>query len=339
VCRVVRCAGLPWAEILAGLSRGMIAVGVLRRPVVIPRLGSRGELGSLLGKEFPMRSLTRMGLGLVGLALVAPTAIWADPPASNPSAGKKTRPKTSIFHRTHLCAQCQWSDLKARGINAPPPPPITQGGQMSPGSPCDRCGAVTLSHALPRSMPPQFAQVARAQPAMTALPAGMAAGGAQCVACEAVATGTPVTVAGGAAPGRAVVGGSVPGYAVINESVPMSEPTPIGTIQGRYAFQNQGGPAARAAQPMPGGPQGLAGAGPKSSDPSVMPSSFAADPYVSNARSRPHILQHLFGLDALNSHKREEAERRERETHAAISYQPQTSTVVTELPTEMVYGR
>jgi hypothetical protein len=69
-----------------------------------------------------------------------------------------------------------------------------------------------------------------------------------------------------------------------------------------------------------------------------MPSSFSPDPYVSNGRNRPHILAHLFGLDAIGRASREDRERRVMENHASISYQPQ-SVQPTELPASMVYGR
>ena len=50
-------------------------------------------------------------------------------------------------------------------------------------------------------------------------------GGAVCQQCQA-----------GAAPGQAVVGGSAPGYAVVGGPMMGTEPAPIGTISGRYAF-------------------------------------------------------------------------------------------------------
>jgi hypothetical protein len=69
-----------------------------------------------------------------------------------------------------------------------------------------------------------------------------------------------------------------------------------------------------------------------------MPSSYSAEPYAPSGRTRPHVLTHLFGLDALGRRGREERQRRDRETHAAISYQPQNEPI-TELPASMVYGR
>src|SRR4051794_34674051 len=104
----------------------LVLARALRRPVVIPRRGSRGELGSILGKEFPMRSLSRMGLGLLGLALVAAPTAWADPPRTSLpiGAGAAAQPRRSLFHKSHLCPKCQWEQLRARGINVPPPPTL-----------------------------------------------------------------------------------------------------------------------------------------------------------------------------------------------------------------------
>jgi hypothetical protein len=309
-----------------------------------------------------MRFLTRMGLGLLGLALIAPTAVWADPPTTKPPAGKKTRPKQSLFHKEHLCAQCQWADLRAKGINVPPPPPMPRGGRVLPGSACDRCGSATGTYSVPPLVssaapppPPVTVMSVNAPPASSAdvppppvatasmAPAagGMVAPRHTCVACEAAApNGAPMMVAGeGAMPGHAVVGGDMPGYAAVSGTIPMAEPMPIGMVQGRYAYQNPGAAVGPNALPMPGGQPGAGAGRPGLNDPSVMPSSFAADPYVSGRSGRPHILSHLFGLDAIGRGRREDRERRERENHAAISYQPQGQQPVVELPSSMVYGR
>jgi hypothetical protein len=298
-----------------------------------------------------MRCLTRMGLGLVGLALVIPTAVLADPPASKSSAGKKTRSKQASSQKSHLCARCQWEELRAKGINVPPPPALPTGGLVLPKDHCDRCGAATGTYSVEPLVapsappPPAFAGAPSSSPstdAPTPPPLVSAAGrggmpaaspGNTCVACEAAAVG--------AMPGRAVAGGDVqvPGYAVISGAVPMAEPTPIGVIQGRYAYQNAGAPPMGAAgMPMPGGRPGPGARGPGSGDASVMPSSFTADPYVPKGRNRPHIISHLFGLDAIGRASREVRERRKNETHAAVSYQPQTAQP-SELPASMVYGR
>jgi hypothetical protein len=137
--------------------------------------------------------------------------------------------------------------------------------------------------------------------------------------------------------GHAVAGGA-PGYAVIGGSVPMAEPTPIGVIQGRYAyaFQGPGGPGM-----PPGGRPGPGAnpAAPGTADPSVLPSSLSTDPYDPVGHNRPHVLTHLFGLDAIGHRRREERERRNREKHASIAYQPSASDAVHDVPASVVYGR
>jgi hypothetical protein len=134
--------------------------------------------------------------------------------------------------------------------------------------------------------------------------------------------------------GHAVAGGSAPGYAAIGGALPTAEPTPIGVIQGRWAYQ--------ASPPGPGGPGSRPGPGanpgaPGSVDPSVLPSSLASDPYDPVGHNRPHVLTHLFGLDAVGRRGREARERRKREEHASISYQPVSETVH-EVPASVVYG-
>jgi hypothetical protein len=288
-----------------------------------------------------------MGLGLVGLALVIPTAAWADPPVSKLPTGKKTRTKQASSHKAHLCAKCQWEELRAKGINVPPPPALPPGGLVLPKDHCDRCGAATGTYAVPAMVtsgapappPPSATLAAGSAEAPTPPPlvtGGMAAPstGNNCVACEAAA-------GVGAMPGRAVAGGEVqvPGYAVVSGTIPMAEPSPIGVVQGMYAYQNAGAPPMGApGMPMPGGRPGPGARGPGSGDPSVMPTSYSTDPYVPKAHRRPHVITHLLGLDAIGERSRENRERRERENHASISYQSQ-STQPSELPASMVYGR
>jgi hypothetical protein len=123
--------------------------------------------------------------------------------------------------------------------------------------------------------------------------------------------------------------------------VPLSEPTPVGVIQGRYAYQDQG-PAVGGAGAKPSGGLGRPGAnarGPASSDPAVMPSGYHSDPYDPVGHNRPHILSHVLGLDAIGRHGREDRERRNREKHAMIPYSSTSGHAVEELPSKMVYGR
>ena len=147
-----------------------------------------------------------------------------------------------------------------------------------------------------------------------------------------------MAVAGGATAGHAVAGGS----AIIGGTVPLAEPTPIGVIQGRYAYQDQTPGIAVAGGLPPGGRTGPGAnpRGPGSSDPSVMPSNFNTEPYNPNGHNRPHILTHIFGLDAIGRHSREANARRKDEKHASIPYQALSDQkAVEDLPARMVYGR
>jgi hypothetical protein len=144
--------------------------------------------------------------------------------------------------------------------------------------------------------------------------------------------------AGGDAAGHAVAGGGAPGYAVAGGTIPLAEPTPIGVIQGRYAFQGLG--IGAGALP-PGGRSGPgAGAGPGSADPSVMPTSYNTEPYGPDGHNRPHIIRHVFQLDMIGRRGREAKERRKREMHASIPYRPLSEQpLVDDLPARMVYGK
>lgn len=287
-----------------------------------------------------MRSLTRMGQipGLLGLVLAASTAALADPPKPkpipNPWAGVTARPGQSVLQKGHLCADCQRSQLRARGINVMPAPPLPHEGTVV-SSKCDRCGAPAVV-SKPLAQPPSSR--------MTMTPGSTVSTAGNCVEC-ATSASTPAMLADGAGmPGRAVVGGDAPGYVVVGGTVPTAEPTPIGTVQGRYAYQGQGAAPGAAGMPLAvGRPGSGAGAGAVaggrgSSDPSVMPTGMASEAYLPARSGRPQILTHLFGLDGIGRRGREERERRERENHASISYQPQGQQV-SELPSSMVYGR
>ena len=112
--------------------------------------------------------------------------------------------------------------------------------------------------------------------------------------------------------GRAVVGEEVPGFAVAGE------PAPIGEFRPRLAgLSRPGAPGIR--------------------DNSVMPTSVASDP-VPQPHNRPHILTHLFGLDAIGNERAEAKERKTRESHASIAYGA-TVAPVNDLPASVVYGK
>jgi hypothetical protein len=53
---------------------------------------------------------------------------------------------------------------------------------------------------------------------------------------------------------------------------------------------------------------------------------------------RPHIISHLLGYGGLARHHREVREDKQREAHAAISYNPPNQQV-NELPASVVYGK
>ena len=354
-----------------------------------------------------MRRLNRMGLGLVGLALLAPPVACADPPYADPLAVESVPPRRSLFHREHLCTRCQRADIEARGLAVPPPPALPKEGVVPTKHKCDRCGAPimmmsasavrrglstptyspspgTAWTSVPPSVappPPALASSPPLVPGMSSAPAwasvpatvspvvaaatapqaqerpasklarlrtrarsdaaSMMASTGNPADCPTCGDSTPGAMASNGAPGRAVAGGGAAGLAVAGGTIPSAEPTPIGVIQGRYAYQNPSSPMG-AADLLATGGQGRPGAntgGPGSSDPSVKPTSFAPDPYDPVGHNRPHILSHLFGLDAIGRHSREERERINREKHASIPYQSQPEQKVDELPSKMVYGR
>jgi hypothetical protein len=155
----------------------------------------------------------------------------------------------------------------------------------------------------------------------------------RCVQCEqAIPIGPGQIVMGGpvapkpiGAPGRAVAGGDAPGRAVVGaEPVMLAvEPSPVGRSTMRQAWANVRRPGSN--------PQAKAPA-----DPSIMPTSFS--PVAPQTSGRPHILEHLFGVDAIGSRSRRENERRAREKHASIAY-GQNEAKVTDLPASMVYSK
>jgi hypothetical protein len=132
-----------------------------------------------------------------------------------------------------------------------------------------------------------------------------------------------------------------PGRAIAGGTLPASEPAPIGVIQGRYAYQPQGPNMGAPGAAVAGGraARSRGGPAPGVSDPAVMATSFATEPYDPGGHNRPHILTHLFGLDGIGQHRREERERRAREKHASISYQAVGESTVNDLPAKMVYGK
>jgi hypothetical protein len=265
-----------------------------------------------------MRFLARLGLGLCGLALSASPGVMADDgPAPIMDAGPQQQQRQQqqmvqaaghhhkgLFGWRH-CVECQRAMAKKRdGVDVPPPPAMIPASVMA-GKAVDSHGNVVA-----------------------------------CDACQAgtVVTG-PVTVVESYPAGHAAVGGPTPvgnsaaGYAVVGESygpaMAGNDPAPVGVSAAGGAHWN----APKMAQAGP-----RMGAGPY--DPSVMPSSMIpAQTALSNpSAGRPHIISHLFGVGGIRRHMRETREDKEREAHAAISYNPPNQQV-NEVPASLVYGK
>jgi hypothetical protein len=249
-----------------------------------------------------MHRLVRMGLAALGLAVSAPTVGWAQQatPSSPPSASSVPTHKhpRNLFGKEILCTECLRARAMARsGKYIPPAPPLPP--RVNGQTAEFRCA----------NCGPEGAAVAGAL-----MPGPVVAGGP-----VAVASKTKMK----SAPGRAVVGDEAPGYAAVGGEVMLaSEPTPISR-----ATLTQAGASAR--RPAPNQPPSAP------VDSGLMPTSF--NPVPPQAGNRPHVLQHLFGLDAIGSLSRREQERRAREKHASIAYD-QKVPKVTELPASMVYS-
>jgi hypothetical protein len=143
-----------------------------------------------------------------------------------------------------------------------------------------------------------------------------------CTACQGGSPSAPVYVTQGEAPG----------YSVLSSSVVASDPMPIGVMRTSYNTQESNAPGYATVGPVPGrGPQ----AAPTAPQPAMTSSGMD---FVSPPRhKRPHILSHLFGLDAFG-HRREMIEAERKSDHAALRY-GQTNEAVTELPASLVYGQ
>jgi hypothetical protein len=255
-----------------------------------------------------------MGLAALGLALCAPTVGWAQqaaapapPPANAPAAANLPQHthRRNFFGKEILCTECLRARAMARsGQYIPPAPPLppTDDGKLRDGF-CLNCV--------------QGGTVAVGTTTGGEVVAGRLVPGP-------VVQGGPVVAQARKAPGRAVVGGDAPGYASVGgDAMLASEPTPIGRTMMTQAWANARQPAPNRQAKAP-------------SDSALMPTSF--NPVAPEGSNNPHILRHLFGLDAIGSLSRREAERRAREKHAAIAY-GQKDQPVTELPASMVYTK
>lgn len=290
----------------------------LGREPIAPQTGRDGRRGDL-GKEFPMRSPSRLVPGLLGLALAAPLGGSAFGQSHAP--GRQAAPAVAAAGKhehkglmgRRSCTECQRARAKARdGVDVPPPP-----------SSLAMPAAAHHGHAHPQAAP-------AVQP-----------GPGVCVECEQDAAAMGGSIVPGsvvvseshaAAPGRAVVGG---GEAVAAEfptgrAVAGAEPTPIG--------------AARASQGNFTPVAGAMAASPAPRDPSVMPSGLIPPQTAiggDNDTKRPKIITHLLDipdLSRIGRVARENRERARRDNHASISY-GELNGPVTELPASMVFGK
>lgn len=248
-----------------------------------------------------MRSLARLSPALLGLALAIPTAAQADSYGSTAASTKKTKTASSPQHhrglfRHCMCPDCQRARVKARdGVEVPAPPPIPA-NIVSVGD--DRAFSAKMSRSK------VFGRKNEG-----------------CVTCQqGTIVGAPITMTN-EAPGRAVVGGA-PGYAVVGNALPLTEPSPIGRVQG---------PASNRMTTAAASPRGK-------KDPSLATTGFASPtPLAPPTHNPPHIIRHLFGLDAIGHRSAEKLERMRREKHASIAYGPQNTGPVTDLPASLVY--
>ena len=263
-----------------------------------------------------MRSLARTSLGLLGLALIAPTGVNAQyapssapagyqpaaPVAAPASTGLDGKPMPAPVadaphkHRGRtLCAKCA-----AKQAAALPPGKIV-GCEHSRNGVCTACAAVL-------NMPGQFV-MAPSQP--TEAPG------------RAVASGDSKAAMNVA---RAVHPG--PAGAFDNG---MNEPAPVGLVQANFSQE----------APM-GAPASYA---PQASQPgrAVAESMAGHDPYQVKDKSggfpHPHILGHLFGWSGIGAERADEKARRKAEAHAMVTYDSSGTAPVDELPASMVFGK
>ncbi|WP_165219921.1 hypothetical protein [Aquisphaera insulae] len=267
-----------------------------------------------------MRTLARIGLGLCGLALVAPSMAKAadDPVAAGGEVVTAVVQAPKHQHKglfgSRYCVECQRARAKKRdGVDVPPPPAVLPAGAIP--------GQVVHSHGQP---------------------------GVPCAACEAgtVVSG-PVTIVENYPAGHASVGGpamasaNAPGHAVVGpgemnpSAMADAGPSPVGVSRSAMPYR-------------PAGPQTAAlgtrpGSGSSPYDPAVKTSSIpAAQTGIDGASTgRPHVIGHLIGVSGLRHDiqaRRAARGDKAREAHAAITYDPAGQSV-SDLPAEMVYGK
>lgn len=265
-----------------------------------------------------MRSLARTSLGLLSLALIAPSGVLAqDSPSNLPSGYQLTSPSPSPSPSTPASM-----GLDGRPVTtvAPEPPHKHKGRTL-----CAKCAA-KMKQAGPSSMPP--GRIVGCEHSKNGV----------CSACLAalnlpgqfVTASSPVA-APAAAPGRAVASSSPSAYAPQGYDPAMAEPTPVGVVQANFS---QGGPMG-----MP-----VASFAPQANNApgrAVAESAAGRDPYQAKSGPfpRPHILGHLFGWSGMGRENAEARAQKKSEAHAMISYEANGTTPVEELPASMVFGK
>ncbi|MFO0950346.1 MAG: hypothetical protein U0835_04200 [Isosphaeraceae bacterium] len=110
-----------------------------------------------------MRKLARIVCTFAGLALLAPSATFAQYPSRSEPAGTasvgKPKHRRGLFAREHLCAQCQAAKVMKRDGVYVPTPPAAPGTVGQGASTCTACGGSTAAAASNMNMMAQSAPV------------------------------------------------------------------------------------------------------------------------------------------------------------------------------------
>jgi hypothetical protein len=264
-----------------------------------------------------MRPLSRMGLALLGLTLVAPSSSRAGLPYRDESFGgsaKSSHQEEYASRPLHLCAKCQAKLQQGDPSVTMTPPPIP----AMPGATMDgNCTACQMADGsgLPVASPPAFGAT---------MASGYSPSGHAVVGDPMPGPQTTMYLP----PGSTMMSdSSTPGHAFVGGMPATAEPAPIGVVQTGFR------PAA--GTPTPGA-MGPAGSSPY--NPAVGPSGPAfSGPGAFPGHHRPSVVAHLFGISGRNRWA-EAREAQRRSSHASISYGPNGQTA-SEIPASMVYGR
>jgi hypothetical protein len=308
-----------------------------------------------------MRSLARISLGMLGLALIVPAGVEAqNAPTSFPSgyyqpaaAAASTPAPAAVSASAPAAAPTR---VGADGKPMTAPAPELQHKHWG-RTPCPACvakmqaanpgmaGKIVACEHWKGGNTDTFCAKCRAKFATnTAMVPGKIVGcehskNGVCSACQAALNAPGQFIMPGEAPGRAVASSSPapsgqPVQAAMYDSG-MGEPAPVGVVQANFSQQAAptGAPAAaNAPQAMPPG-RAVA-----------QSSNFGNDPYQAKSGPfpHPHILGHLFGWSGLGAEKKEEKAWKKAEAHASIAYDENgnsNSAPVTELPASTVFGK